>query len=399
MINKEDVVYQNIFKNMTDVFSLEEYCEDIKKILAFDKEFILDTISSSSLRGRGALNISISCKWEKFLKTENKKLIVSATESDPFAITDKSLLIYEQKKTILGIFIAACALDINEAFLMIKESYRNEAKQFQKFLDEFYKNNLLGQNILKTNFSLNIHICIVPDKYIFDEESTLINYIFYGGYKPIQLGSADANAFKFALVHNIETISMLFDLMNKGHLWFYNLGTRLSTGTKLFRISGDVNKECLVEEEYGISLRKFLNFYAEDVIGGMKSLYAIMPGVNPPLTLNESHSITLEPNSFISVGSYLGTGNIRIFNSRESLFKYLFDVFDFFKRESCKDCIPCKIGSRIFAQAVRNFYEKNEIEEDLIFYAKNLGDIVKCSLTRKFLDLYCSIVKKFREKI
>lgn len=399
MIDKNDIVYKNIFRKEPDVFNIEEYSSDIKKILSFEKEFIFNNISASYLRGRGNLNISIESKWEKFQNISHKKLIISATESEPFAITDKSLLKYEQKKIILGIFIVAFALDINEAFLMIKESYKNEAKKFKAFLAEFYKNNLLGKNILNSSFTLNIHICIIPDKYIFDEESTLINYIYYGGLKPIQIGSKKAEVFKRTLVHNIETIAMLYDLMTKGHLWFYNLGTRFNTGTKLFRISGDVVEACLVEEEYGISLRKLLNFYAGDVLGGMRNLYAIMPGFNPPLSLNECHAINLDADSFISLGSFLGSGNIRIFNSRKSLINHLFYVFDFFEKESCGDCIPCGIATKIFNRALHDFFEKNELDNDLIFYAKNIKNAVKCNMMQKVSNLFLSITQKFREKI
>ncbi len=376
------IVFENIANQKLP--SEDEIVDDILTSVAaikmYNRETIKEKILSSKLVGRGGSSTLISTKWNHFLQFESPKyLIVNAHEGEPFCEKDKALLRYETARIFTGICLIAHTLEISEVFLAINQKYKKEIEMLSKIAKK------LGKKLPK----ITIHE--TSERYIAGEETALINDIEGNPPRPYQRPPYPTEKGIFnrpTLVHNLETVEMLpAFITNKD---FTEVGTEQSIGTKLFCVSGDVPNVFVGEFPFGISLKKVLSS-----AGFSETPYAVMFGIDAPLNRSQSENLVLSIENLRAVNAHLGTGNIRVFGSEESLFNHLLFLLDFLEKETCAQCCPCRLGSKILPIAFRKFYETKTVEDEVLFYAKQMYKATKCSFAAAMANCFLGVVANF----
>ena len=324
-----------------------------KDIILKDREWIINEIKISELRGRGGAGFPTGLKWSfapKQLGNRPHYLVINADESEPGTCKDRDILRFEPHKLIEGCLIASYAVNAHKCYIYIRGEYYNEGIRLQKAIDEAYENKLIGKNSLGTGWELDIFIHFGAGAYICGEETALLESIEGNKGQPRLKPPFPALVGLYGcptIINNVETVAVVPTILKKGGKWFASLGKAKNTGTKIFCISGNVNKPCNVEEEMGIPLRTLIEKHAGGVVGGWENLKAVIPGGSsmPLLPKEICETITMDFDSLISQKSGLGTAGIVVINKDQDIIKCMARIARFYKHESCGQCTPCREGS------------------------------------------------------
>ena len=247
----------------------------------------------------------------------------------------------------------------------------NEGIELQKAIDEAYKDNLIGKNASGTGWDLDIYIHYGAGAYICGEETALLESIEGNKGQPRLKPPFPALVGLYGcptIVNNVETVSVVPTILRKGSKWFASLGKPKNTGTKIFCISGNVNKPCNVEEEMGVPLKDLIETHAGGVVGGWENLQAVIPGGSSMPLLNKeiSEKITMDFDSLVENKSGLGTAGIVVINKDQDIIKCFARIARFYKHESCGQCTPCREGSgwmwRILERMAKGEASREEVE-------------------------------------
>ncbi len=349
---------------------------DIKKFLQMQPDEIIQTVKDSGLRGRGGAGFSAGMKWSFMPKnpTEDKPnyLVVNADESEPGTCKDRDILRYEPHKLIEGCLIAGFAIRAKAAYIYIRGEYYNEAMALQKAIDEAYADGLIGKNACKSGYDFDVYLHRGAGAYICGEETALLNSL--EGRKgmprlkppcfPAVVGVWGCPT----TVNNVETIAVVPDIMKRGAPWFASIGRPNNTGTKIFCISGHVNKPCNVEEAMSIPLKQLIEEHAGGVIGGWDNLLAVIPGGSsvPLMPKEVCDNVLMDFDGLKEAGTALGTAGVIVMNKSTDIIEAIARLSKFYMHESCGQCTPCREGTgwmyRIMKRLVKGEAEIAEID-------------------------------------
>lgn len=326
--------------------------KDIKKILSLGSDKIIEEIKESGLRGRGGAGFSTGTKWSFMPKKSSlpKYLVVNADESEPGSCKDRDLLRYEPHKLLEGILCACYALGANTCYIYIRGEFYIESVILQNAIDEAYDAGLLGKDAAGTKFRCDVHLHRGAGAYICGEETALLESLEGKKGMPRLKPPFPAVAGLYSCpttINNVESIAVVPTILKRGAKWFSSLGTKNNAGTKIFSISGHVNKPCNVEEELGVPLKYLIEKYAGGVIGGWNNLYAVIPGGASVSLLPKSicDDVKMDFDSLKEVESGLGTGSIIVMDKSTDLIEAIEKISKFFMHESCGQCTPCREGT------------------------------------------------------
>ncbi len=316
------------------------------------QEWIINEIKESGLRGRGGAGFSTGQKWS-FMPQDSSTpsyLIINADESEPGTCKDRDILRYEPHKLIEGALIAGYAIGVHTGYIYIRGEFYNEYKILQSAIDEAYKAGLLGNNAAQSKWKFDLHIHRGAGAYICGEESALIQSLEGKKGLPRLKPPFPANCGLYGCpttVNNVESISVVPTILRKGAKWFANIGTKESTGTKIFCISGHVNKPCNIETPLGISLKTLIEKYAGGVTGGWDNLLAVIPGGSsvPIIPKEICDTITMDFESLKDSNTALGTAGIIVMDQSTDIVEAIARLSHFYMHESCGQCTPCREGT------------------------------------------------------
>src|SRR5210317_676859 len=311
MLNDKDRIFKNFYNDLgADFVSAKKRGDwsNTKELCAKGKEWIINEIKLSELRGRGGAGFPTGLKWSfapKEVGSRPHYLVINADESEPGTCKDRDILRFEPHKLIEGCLIASYAVNAHVCYVYIRGEYYNDGQKLQKAIDEAYKNNVIGKNASGTGWDFDIFIHYGAGAYICGEET--------------------------ALLESLEG----------------KKGKPKNTGTKIFCISGNVNNPCNVEEEMGIPLKDLIENHAGGVIGGWDNLQAVIPGGSsmPLLPKKTCDTINMDFDSLVAEKSGLGTAGIVVINKDQDIIKCMARIARFYKHESCGQCTPCREGS------------------------------------------------------
>ena len=286
MLKHEDHIFTNL--NGYEPIDIKESkrrgsWSNTKDFIQRGSEWIINEIRLSDLRGRGGAGFPTGLKWS-FIPEKSKLpkyLVVNADESEPGTCKDRNIIRYEPHKLIEGSLLSGYAIGAKVCYIYIRGEFFNEAKILQNAINEAYKNGLLGKNACKSGWDFDIYLHRGAGAYIAGEETAMLESLEGKKAQPRLKPPFPAIVGLFGcptIVNNVETISVVPDILKKGSSWFSSLGVANNTGSKIFCISGHVNKPCNVEEELGIPLKELIEKHAGGVIGGWKNLLAVIPG-------------------------------------------------------------------------------------------------------------------------
>ncbi|ACZ49180.1 NADH dehydrogenase subunit F [Anaplasma centrale str. Israel] len=363
-----------------------------KRILELGPDKIIQEVKDSGLRGRGGAGFPTGVKWGFMPKARPEGrpayLVINADESEPGTCKDRDIIRYEPHKIIEGILIAGFAMGVTAAYVYIRGEFYNEYLVLSRALDEAYKHGLVGKNACSSGYDLDIFIHRGAGAYICGEESAQLESLEGRKGMPRLKPPFPAAVGLYGCpttVNNIETVAVVGDIMRRGSQWFASLGKPNNTGTKVFCISGHVNKPCNVEEELGIPMRELIEKYAGGVVGGWDNLLAVIPGGSsvPMLPKSICDDVLMDFDSLKAVQSGLGTAGLIVMDKSTDLVEAIERISRFYMHESCGQCTPCREGTgwmwRMMKKMVDGTAKDGEIDK-LLDVASQIEGHTICAL-------------------
>lgn len=412
MLAEKDKIFINLHGGLgVDLASHKKRGDwlDTKKILANGRDWLIEQIKASGLRGRGGAGFSTGMKWSFMPKTSEKPsyLVVNADESEPGTCKDRDILRYEPHKLIEGCVLASAAIGAKTCYIYIRGEFYNEAEILQKALDEAYEAKLIGKKACGSSLDIDIYLHRGAGAYICGEETALLESLEGKKGQPRLKPPFPAGAGLYGCpttINNVESIAVVPTILRRGANWFASIGKPNNTGTKLFCISGHVNKPCNVEEAMGISLKELIEKHAGGVRGGWDNLLAIIPGGSscPMITKEIAENVTMDFDSLRAAGSGLGTGGVIVMDKSTDLIYAIARLSKFYMHESCGQCTPCREGTgwmwRIMMRLCKGEARINEIDE-LINITKQVEGHTICALGDAAAWPIQGLVRHFRPMI
>jgi NADH-quinone oxidoreductase subunit F len=343
-------------------------------LIAKGRDWIIEEVKNSGLRGRGGAGFPTGLKWSFMPKQASERphyLVVNADESEPGTCKDRDILRHDPHTLVEGCLIAGVAMGAHAGYIYVRGEYYNEHLVLQAAIDEAYEAGLLGPNACGSGWDFDLYVHRGAGAYICGEETALIESL--EGKKgmprlkppfPAAVGLYGAPT----TVNNVETIAVVPTILRRGAAWFAGFGRPKNSGTKIFCIQGHVNKPCNVEEEMSIPLRELIEKHAGGVRGGWDNLLAVIPGGSstPMIPKSVCDDVLMDFDALREHKSGLGTAGVIVMDRSTDLIKAIARLSAFYKHESCGQCTPCREGmgwvKRVMDRMVEGRAEIDEIE-------------------------------------
>ena len=356
MLKNEDKIFTNIYgANSSEISAAirRGNWDSTKTLLSKGKDWIIEELKASGLRGRGGAGFPTGLKWSfmpKEVKDRPHYLVVNADESEPGTCKDREILRNEPHQFIEGCLIASFAMSANVCYVYVRGEYINERYSLQKAIDEAYEAGFIGKNACQSGWDFDIYVHHGAGAYICGEETALLESLEGKKGMPRLKPPFPANCGLYGCpttVNNVESIAVTPEILRRGAEWFSSLGKPNNTGTKLFCISGHVNTPCNVEEEMGITLRELLEKHAGGVRGGWDNLLAVIPGGSsvPCLPADLCQNLSMDFDTLKELNSGLGTAAVIVMDKSTDIVGAIARLSYFYKHESCGQCTPCREGT------------------------------------------------------
>jgi len=323
-----------------------------KAIIARGKEAIIDEMKASGMRGRGGAGFPTGLKWSFMPKSSERPayLVINADESEPGTCKDRDIMRHDPHKLIESALIASFAMGAHTCYIYIRGEFYNEAVVLDAAIDEAYAAGLVGKNAAGSGWDFDVYVHRGAGAYICGEETALLESLEGKKGMPRLKPPFPAGVGLYGCpttVNNVESIAAVATIMRRGAAWFSAIGRPKNAGTKLFCISGHVNKPCNVEEEMGISLRELIDRHCGGVRGGWDNLLAVIPGGAsvPLIPKSVCDDVLMDFDSLVKVGSGLGTAAVMVMDKSTDVIKAIARLSKFYKHESCGQCTPCREGT------------------------------------------------------
>ena len=345
-----------------------------KDLIAQGRDRLIDQVKESDLRGRGGAGFPTGLKWS-FMPRESdgrpSYLVVNADESEPGTCKDREILRYDPHRLLEGCLVAGFAMGASACYIYIRGEFFSEASHVQQAIDEAYEAGLIGKNACGSGYDYDIHLHRGAGAYICGEETALLESLEGKKGQPRLKPPFPAAVGLYGCpttVNNVETIAVVPEILRRGVSWWTGLGRPKNTGTKIFSISGHVNKPCNVEEEMGIPLKELIEKHAGGVRGGWDNLLAVIPGGSsvPCLPKPICDGILMDFDSLREVQSGLGTAAVIVMDKSTDIVAAIERLAHFYMHESCGQCTPCREGTgwmwRVMKRLVKGEAEPEEID-------------------------------------
>ncbi|HUK30027.1 MAG TPA: NADH-quinone oxidoreductase subunit NuoF [Candidatus Acidoferrum sp.] len=377
-----------------------------KALKQMTAEQIIDEVKKSNLRGRGGAGFPAGMKWSFVPKDipKPKYVIANADESEPGTCKDRPLLEMDPHQLIEGMVIAGKAVGSHQGYVYVRGEYRGVLDILDGAVAEAYARGYLGKNILGTGFDFDLVIHTGAGAYECGEESALMESLEgKRGYPRIRPPFPAVVGLYCCptVINNAETLSSVPSVILKGAEWYAGIGSPRNGGTRLFSISGHVNRPGIYELPMGFNLKRMIEEVAGGVRGG-KNLKAVIPGGSscPLLAANEI-DVAMDFDSVAKAGSMLGSGGTVVIDEETCMVDLARRIMHFYAHESCGWCIPCREGTSWLRKMLDRFHEGFGRPEDIDMVdelAKNMLGKTFCPLGDAAAMPTISIVKKWRNE-
>ncbi|MBZ9935086.1 NADH-quinone oxidoreductase subunit NuoF [Mesorhizobium sp. BR1-1-16] len=344
-----------------------------KTILEAGRDWIVDQMKASGLRGRGGAGFSTGLKWSFMPKVNDGRphyLVINADESEPGTCKDREILRHDPHHLVEGALIASFAMGAHVAYIYVRGEFIREREHLQAAIDQAYEARLIGKNNVH-GWDMDIYVAHGAGAYICGEETALLESLEGKKGQPRLKPPFPANVGLYGCpttVNNVESIAVAPTILRRGAAWFSSIGRPNNVGTKLFGISGHVNTPCIVEEAMGIPFRELIEKHGGGVRGGWDNLLAIIPGGAscPIIPAKDCEELIMDFDGTRAVKSSFGTAGVLVMDKSTDVIRAIARISAFFKHESCGQCTPCREGTgwmwRVLDRMARGEAEKREID-------------------------------------
>ena len=377
----------------------------VAKALAMNPDEVIQLVKDSGLRGRGGAGFPTGNKWGFIPQGDNKEhyFVVNADESEPGTCKDTPLMMANPHVLIEGIIIGSYAIRANHAFIYIRGEVTHVVRRVQQAIEDAYKAELLGKNILGKGFDLELVLHVGAGAYICGEETALLDSLegFRGQPRLRPPFPAIAGLYaKPTVVNNVESVASVPAIVNNGVAWFAGMGTEKSKGFTLYSLSGHVNNPGQFEAPLGITLRQLL-----EISGGIRKGHKLKfwtPGGSSTPIFTDAHlDVPLDYEGVSAAGSMLGTKALQIFDETTCIVRAVLRWTEFYKHESCGKCTPCREGTWWLVQVLKDLEAGKGTEADLdklLDLCDNIMGRSFCALADGAASPIISSLKYFRQE-
>ncbi len=390
-----------------DVYLAQQGYRALEKALkGMTTEQIVEEVKKSNLRGRGGAGFPTGMKWS-FVPRDSPKpkyILCNADESEPGTCKDRPLMELDPHQLIEGMVIAGRAVGARQGFIYIRGEYRYVLDIVDVAILEAYSRGYLGRKILGTDFTFDLCTHTGAGAYECGEESALMESLEgKRGYPrirppfPAVVGLYGCPT----VINNVETLSSVPAIIRNGGEWYASQGTPKNGGTRVFCVSGHVNRPGIYELPMGFNLLRMIHEVAGGVRGG-KKLKAVIPGgSSTPVLKAEECDIPMDFDSLAKAGSMLGSGAVVAIDEETCMVDVARRIMKFYAHESCGWCIPCREGTTWLRKLLDRFHGGGGRREDIVLVddlAKNMLGKTFCPLGDAAAMPTISIVKKWRNE-
>jgi NADH-quinone oxidoreductase subunit F len=370
-------------------------------------EKVIEEVKEAGLRGRGGAGFPMGLKWS-FMPREapiQKYLICNSDESEPGTCKDRDILRFNPHAVVEGMAIAAYAMGATVGYNYLRGEFMDEPfTRFDNAINEAYTSGYLGKNIMGTDICIDLYATLGAGAYICGEETALLESLEGKKGQPRFKPPFPANYGLYGrptTVNNTESLASVPTIIRKGGRWFAGYGVANSGGSKIFSVSGHVNKPGNYEVPMGIPFSELL-----ELAGGVRdgrTLKAVIPGGSSvPVVKGE---VMMEANmdfdSIIEAGSYLGSGAVVIMDDTTCMVKVLERIAQFYHAESCGQCTPCREGTGWMHRVISRIEAGQGQQEDLdklVDVANKIEGRTICAFGDAAAWPVQSFVKQFRDE-
>ena len=412
MLADKDRIFTNLYgRHGADLTSARKRgaWDGTKFFIDKGRDFIINEMKSSGLRGRGGAGFPTGLKWSFMPKQSDGRphyLVVNADESEPGTCKDREIMRNDPHLLVEGCLIASMAMGANAAYIYIRGEYVREREALESAVVEAYEARLIGKDNIH-GFPFDLYVHHGAGAYICGEETALLESLEGKKGMPRLKPPFPANVGLYGCpttVNNVESIAVAGTILRRGAAWFSGIGRPNNAGTKLFCVSGHVNRPCNVEEEMGITFRELVEKHCEGVRGGFDNLKAVIPG-GSSVRLVPAHQIIDTPMDFDSLAklrSGLGTAAVIVMDKSTDVVRAIARISAFYKHESCGQCTPCREGTgwmwRVLTRMAEGRAHKREIDMLLDVTTRVEGHTI-CALGDAAAWPIQGLIAHFRDEI
>jgi NADH-quinone oxidoreductase subunit F len=369
---------------------------------------VTEMVKKSNLRGRGGAGFPTGSKWSFVPMGDDaprpKYLIANADEMEPGTFKDRLLLEGDPHQLIEGMIVSSYAIQADVAYIFLRWEYKLAEMRLKKALAEAYSGGYLGKNILGSDYNLEMRLHVSAGRYMCGEETGLLNALEGKRATPRSkppYPQVSGLWGKPTIVNNVETLCNVPHIVNNGPEWFKGLSHTDEGGTKIYGVSGKVRRPGAWELPMGVTMRELLEEHAGGMRDGLKFRGAIPGGASTDFLIEEHLDVKMDFDSVQKAGSRLGTGTMIILDDRTCPVGLTRNLEQFFARESCGWCTPCREGlpwtARILGAIEEGRGEPDDLKR-LRFHTEFLGPgFTFCALAPGAMEPLQSALKYFRE--
>ncbi|MCY4261125.1 MAG: NADH-quinone oxidoreductase subunit NuoF [Rhodobacteraceae bacterium] len=413
MLADQDRVFTNLY-GMQDIglaaARSRGHWDRTADLIARGREWIVDEVKASGLRGRGGAGFPCGLKWSFMPEATGDRphyLVVNADESEPGTCKDREIMRHDPHTLIEGCLIAGFAMGAETGYIYIRGEYIRERELLQTAIGEAYAAGLLGADAAGSGWRFDLYCHHGAGAYICGEETALLESLEGKKGMPRMKPPFPAGAGLYGCpttVNNVETIAVVPTILRRGADWFSGIGRPNNTGTKVYAISGHVNAPCVVEESMSIPMRELIDRHCGGVRGGWENLKAVIPGGAsvPLLPKSICDDAIMDFDWLMQNKSGLGTAALIVMDQSTDVIRAIWRLSKFYKHESCGQCTPCREGTgwmmRVMERLVTGDADPAEIDM-LLDVTKQVEGHTICALGDAAAWPIQGLIRHFRDEI
>ena len=412
MLQDKDRIFQNLYGRQD--WGLEGArkrgaWDGTKAILERGRDDLIEEVKKSGLRGRGGAGFPTGLKWSFMPKEVGERphyLVVNADESEPGTCKDREIMRHDPHLLIEGCLIASFCMRAHACYIYVRGEYIRERERLQASIDQAYEAGLIGKNNAH-GWDFDCYVHHGAGAYICGEETALLESLEGKKGQPRLKPPFPANCGLYGApttVNNVESIAVVPDIIRRGGEWFAGFGRPNNTGTKLFCLSGHVERPCNVEEEMSIPFRELVEKHCGGIRGGWDNLLAVIPGGSsvPCLPAEQIVDCPMDFDSLRDLKSGLGTAAVIVMDKSTDIVRAIARISYFYKHESCGQCTPCREGTgwmwRVLERMAKGQSSRREIDM-LLDVTKQIEGHTICALGDAAAWPVQGLIRHFRPEI
>jgi len=406
---ERNVICNNIkidSKSIDDYLAIGGYSALTKVLSRMSGEEVVEEIKRSGLRGRGGAGFPTGKKWEGSRNDpeKTKYVIVNADEGDPGAFMDRALLEGNPHSILEGLIIGGFAIGAGEGYVYVRQEYPLAVVNISLAIMQARKYGLLGKNIIGTGFDFDVQVHQGAGAFVCGESTALMTALEgrVGEPRPKYVRSNIKGLWdKPSVLNNVETWANVPLIINNGAVWFTQIGTEGSKGTKIFSLVGKITNTGLVEIPMGMTLKDIIYKIGGGIPGGKKFKAVQTGGPSGGCIPEEQLDLEVGFDELTRAGSMMGSGGMIVMDEDTCMVDVARYFINFLTDESCGKCLPCREGLRQMNKILTKITEGKGKEGDiglLEALSEAATEASLCALGKSAPNPFLSTLRYFRDE-